>query len=35
MLSWLDATLAATGETFMRSWSVVERAYRRLTRNQG
>jgi adenylate cyclase len=29
ILSWFDATLAATGERFMRSWSVVERAYRR------
>jgi adenylate cyclase len=29
MLSGLDATLAALGEHFMRSWSVVERAYRR------
>jgi hypothetical protein len=28
-LSWIDATLAATGESFMRSWTVVERAYRR------
>src|SRR5262245_46287025 len=28
-LSWLDASLAAIGETFMRSWTVVERAYRR------
>lgn len=29
MLSWLDAALAATGDRFMRSWTVVERAYRR------
>jgi hypothetical protein len=29
MLSWLDASLAAVGERFMRSWTVVERAYRR------
>jgi len=28
-LSWLDASLATLGEGFMRSWSVVERAYRR------
>jgi adenylate cyclase len=28
-LSWIDSTLAATGESFMRSWTVVERAYRR------
>jgi adenylate cyclase len=29
MLSGLDAALAALGEHFMRSWSVVERGYRR------
>jgi len=29
MLSWLDASLAALGEGFMRSWSKVERSYRR------
>jgi hypothetical protein len=29
MLSWLDSSLAATGDAFMRSWTVVERAYRR------
>ena len=29
LVSWTDATLAATGERFMRSWTVVERAYRR------
>lgn len=29
ILSWFDATLAATGEGFMHSWSAVERAYRR------
>ncbi len=29
MLSWLDAALAALGEAFMRSWSKVERLYRR------
>src|ERR1700741_5064092 len=29
MLSWLDATLAALGEGFMRAWTVVERSYRR------
>ena len=28
-LSWLDAALAALGENFMRSWTVVERSYRR------
>jgi CHASE2 domain-containing sensor protein len=27
--SWLDASLASLGEHFMRSWSIVERAYRR------
>jgi CHASE2 domain-containing sensor protein len=27
--SWLDATLAALGEAFMRGWSKVERSYRR------
>ena len=27
--AWADENLAAIGETFMRSWSVVERAYRR------
>ena len=29
ILSWFDSTLAAFGEAFMRSWTVVERAYRR------
>jgi len=29
MLTWLDSSLAATGDAFMRSWTVVERAYRR------
>jgi CHASE2 domain-containing sensor protein len=29
MLSWLDSSLAAVGEGFMRSWSKVERGYRR------
>ncbi|MGB5131201.1 MAG: CHASE2 domain-containing protein [Steroidobacteraceae bacterium] len=29
MLSWLDATLAALGEGFMRAWTIVERSYRR------
>jgi len=29
IFSGLDASLAAIGETFMRSWTVVERAYRR------
>jgi adenylate cyclase len=29
MLSWLDSSLAASGDAFMRSWTVVERAYRR------
>lgn len=29
MFSWLDATLAALGEGFMRAWTVVERSYRR------
>ena len=28
ILSWFDSTLAAFGEAFMRSWTVVERAYR-------
>jgi CHASE2 domain-containing sensor protein len=28
-LSWLDSSLAATGDAFMRTWTVVERAYRR------
>lgn len=29
MLSWLDASLATLGDVFMRSWSKVERSYRR------
>ena len=29
LVSWIDASLATTGERFMRSWAVVERAYRR------
>ncbi len=29
ILAWLDASLAAIGEGFMRSWTVVERGYRR------
>ena len=29
MLSWLDAPLATLGDVFMRSWSKVERSYRR------
>ena len=29
ILAWVDASLAAVGEGFMRSWTVVERAYRR------
>jgi len=29
MFSWLDASLAALGEGFMRAWSKVERSYRR------
>ncbi len=29
ILPWLDASLAAIGEGFMRSWTVVERGYRR------
>ena len=29
MLSWLDATLAALGDGFIRAWTVVERSYRR------
>jgi len=29
IFSWLDASLATIGEIFMRSWTVVERAYRR------
>ncbi len=29
MFSWLDAALAALGDGFMRSWSKVERSYRR------
>jgi CHASE2 domain-containing sensor protein len=29
VLAWLDATLAAIGESFMRFWSLLERAYRR------
>lgn len=27
--SWLDATLAALGDGFIRTWTVVERSYRR------
>jgi len=29
LIAWIDASVAAAGESFMRSWSVVERAYRR------
>ena len=29
MLSWLDATLAALGDGFIRGWTKVERTYRR------
>jgi hypothetical protein len=29
MLSWPEAILATLGDRFMRSWIVVERAYRR------
>jgi CHASE2 domain-containing sensor protein len=29
LISWLDASLAALGDGFMRSWTVVERKYRR------
>ena len=29
MLSWLDATLAALGDGFIRAWTRVERSYRR------
>jgi CHASE2 domain-containing sensor protein len=29
MFSWLDASLAALGDGFMRAWSKVERSYRR------
>src|SRR5262245_41920489 len=29
IVAWLDASLAAIGEGFMRSWTVVERGYRR------
>lgn len=29
MLSWLDATLAALGDGFIRAWGYVERSYRR------
>ena len=29
LVSWIDASLAAIGDRFMRSWTVVERAYRR------
>jgi len=29
MFSWLDASLAAIGDGFMRAWSKVERSYRR------
>src|SRR4051794_32295535 len=29
LVTWIDASLATAGERFMRSWTVIERAYRR------